>query len=371
MEREFGISSFIYILMLIWFVIGSLASAGKPRIFRDVHGLELPDASKYIKATLSLVFILGVIVCCTKPEYTPDNEIYRYWFEKKGYKDTIEPTFVLFTNILPSYEWLVAFYAILSVGINIIAIRYLSPNIWTSLLVWFSLWFVMHDMIQTRAAVACAICFGALIFMRKRRPLIYFSLITLAVLFHYSAILFYPIYFLNTNKPYKKLYYVIVIVSFILYYAGMALGYLIQYIPIPQIQVYANAYIDNEQYSFSGLGLTWFVRFIMALIMVIKSDTIVERYPYAIIMIKIYVFSLLAAVLFKDIPVMSGRVSEFLGVANVYAFAMFPLCFRKVRHMLNAVVVMLMVYLSIYSLDQITIKDNMERMEKDRKIITF
>lgn len=364
MEREFGISSFIYILMLIWFVIGSLASAGKPRIFRDVHGLELPDASNYIKATLSLVFILGVIICCAKPEFTPDNDQYRYWFEKKGYKDSVEPTFVLFAAILPSYEWLIALYAILSVGINIIAIRYLSPNIWTSLLIWFSLWFVMHDMIQIRAAVASATCFSALIFMQGRRPVWYFILITFAMMFHYSALLFYPIYFISINKSHRNLYYAIVIASFILYFAGVGLGHLISYVPIPQVQAYAEAYIENDHYFFNGLGITWFVRFAMALLMVVKSESILERYPYAVVMIKIYVISLLCSVLFMDVPVMSGRLSEFLGCANIFAFAMFPLCIPKMRHMLNIIVVILMCYLSVYSLDHITIKDNMDRIER-------
>lgn len=367
MQEEYGASFLIYALLLVWLAIGSLASMGRARKFVNRDGLQIAEASKWIKATMWVVFGLGVVICLLKPEFMPDYDNYERWYKWGDYKESMEVTFVFLRWATHSYIWLIAIYAILSVGIHILSIRLMGCNVWLSLLTFFSLWFVLHDMIQIRAAVASAICFLALLYHVGRKPIPYFALVTVGVLFHYSAVIFYPLYLLSPTKPQRWLFMAIIIISFVLYFMEIELGYIAGYIPIEQISHYAKAYASSHEHQYTEFGFTWLFRFAISVLMIYRIETIKEKYPYGVIAVKIYIISMLSYILFKDIPVMSGRISGFLGVANIFAFSMFPMSFPKLRHFLTIIIVVLMLYLTQSSIFMITQPNYIEQVNNNAR----
>lgn len=360
----YGVSFVLYMLLLIWFVAASLVVNGKARKFHTVRGYEIAETPKIVNYTLAAILVVSVIICLFKPEFIPDNRMYEYWFDKRSTtKDDIEPTFQLAITVLPNFLTLLGIFATLSVGFNLLAIRLISPNMWLSLLTYFSLWFVLHDMIQIRVAVAAAIALFSLVFLQSRKPLYFFLMMACAFMFHYSSVIFAVFYFFSTKRTYKYLYYAIILLSFVIFFSGAALGYIASYIPIDFVQAYVTAYADSTQHTMSGIGIVWIVRLLMGVVMIARIDTIRERFPYAVIVVKIYVISMLSFILFMDIPVMAARVSELLGVINIFAFAMFPLSFPKFRHVLSFMVVVILCYSSYNAINMMTIPRYIDRID--------
>lgn len=273
--------------------------------------------------------ILLVATCMLKPEEIADYEMYRYYYNALvsgvNPKSSLEPTYIWFSAICPTFEILIFFYAILAVGINLFVINRYSCNPFVSLLLYLSPYFVLHDMIQIRVAVSCALMLWAITYIPSKDWKRYLLIIAVAVLFHYSALFFVPFVLLSGKKINKILYSIIVVCLLVAAVVHISLGYLVQFIPIPALQAYYLSYAFTDTYTAQGVGVVIMGKCLMALWMIWKADRIQEVFPYAIISLKIFVISIGCYILLMDIPVMSGRLYEATAVIDVFALAMFPL----------------------------------------------
>lgn len=342
-----------FIIFALAFVItiplGSrkLAYANDEEDAMDYDALRGVNSSHRVAAYVAFAVLLCMMVlyCAYKPLYIADNAMYEYLYRLNGSRTIhkeLEVTFGIISRISPTFMILLAIYGLLSIGMHLYAILRNSPNIMLSTVIYMSLFFVLHDVIQIRAGVALAIMMFAIRYIYERKWQIYFPLVFLAILFHNSAVVFLPFYFMPHQNLNRYVWGGILMVALILGLLGYQIGSLSRFIPLGIIESYVESYMDNKEYAPSNTPsymrmVARALECIIGLVMIIRYKTIQEHYPYAVICIQMFVFSEIFYLLCGDIPVLQNRMGELFGTFNIFTLAMFPMVSHKHYYILMAV----------------------------------
>lgn len=331
-------SLYLYLFSFALIFVWGLSTGFRFRLASDYYGGHVQPVPRFTEFICWVLVILLVTACFVKPEEIADYAMYQHYYKaislSNDPKESLEPTYRWITWISPSFPILIFIYALLSVGLNVWVIQRYSCNIPVSLLLYLSPFFVLHDMIQIRVAVSCALILWAVTYIPNKDWKRYFALIFIACLFHISSIVFIPVFFLSGKRMFKAFYFAVIIALLIAALIHVSIGLLIKYIPIPAIQTYYMTYTLSVWNDAPGVGLVIFGKSIMALLMILNINTIQRAFPYAIISLKIFILSIACFILFTDIPVMAGRLFELTGIIDIYAMAMFPLISTKWKNVL-------------------------------------
>lgn len=236
----------------------------------------------------------------------------------------IEPTFLLISYltklIFNDFLFLIIFYALLGVLLKFIAIKHLTEFWLLSVLIYFSNFFIYHEMTQIRVGVASALILISLIPLFNRKFWIFCTIILVAFLFHYSAILALPLYLLNINRINIWFFAIIIPIAYLFYFFHIQITFLIGLIPIPEIQAKFQQYkiistISNTKINvFNYLQIS---RCLMAYVFLWKWELMKENNKFSPILIKIYILAISIVVLFTDIPTIGSRASELLMTVEI------------------------------------------------------
>lgn len=334
----------IYELLCLTAILGSLLNVGKFRTFRlNPNDMEIETfQSKSYPILFVVILTVCVFICVTRPESLPDYKNYREVFY--SVHDSFEISFTVIKRLAPDFGWLLAAYSLISVSVKLYVIRSMSANIWISLLVFFSVSFVLHDLIQIRAGVAGALCLLSVKYIVYREWKYYYVIILLAILFHNSAIIFVPLYFLNPTKINKALFVSLIPISIFLFITHNTVGHLFSSIPVSSIKVYAAMYLFSNEAQ-STIGPIWLMKSLIAVVCVMRINKLNGLYPYSVILLKIWILGLISFPLFMDLPIMSLRISELLNLTQILTFAMAPLCFKgRYRILISLLVIIIATY---------------------------
>ncbi len=349
---------FVYYIAFALIILLTIPLAGKRIVFAystepensysPLNGLK----SSYKKMVyISFILIFGILVaqCVGRDELMADYLMYKKIYESGGQINTkkgIEYTFYLITKISPEFWVLLIIYAILSCGLHLIGILKNSPNIWLSMILYVGYTFVLHDMIQIRCAVAAGIFLISIRYIQERRWVIYYLLIALAICFHYSAIVFLPLYFLPKKKMNRVFWITILALALLFSVFEIKLGNILRYIPLRIIDLYLKSYMGSREYSEASTGPMRIIMCILVMYMIMNIKKYQKVYPYATISVGIYTCSLLVYLLFGDIPVLQGRLGELLGVSGIFMWAMFPMVNKRHYYLLMLIPLIIALYTS-------------------------
>ena len=276
------------------------------------------------KVLILFFLILLSLIATFRPEDMADRSNYLLFWE--GWiGDMYEPGFVLMATLLKklstNFHVFLFASAALSIGLKLVAICRISPLIWGALLIYISNIFILHDMIQMRCAIASGLFLCALYYIRENKLKPFLLISFAALLFHYSAIIIFPLWFLNKEKPQKILFIGLIIGSYLVR-TTFSLGQSIQYIPIKEIQdrwmLYSNS-LDMAINIFNVLQLS---RVFLCIVLFLVIDKIYKKNNLAIILCKIYALSIAALVLLSDFPVLAFRISEFYQTIEIVLLPM-------------------------------------------------
>ena len=180
------------------------------------------------KKILYVLFGIAMIMIAGTREVgsTPDSETYEDMFYSG--EDSIsmlltEPSFGIITNILQSMSLginaLFFVYAILAVPIQLSALWRFSKIPLLMLTVYLSYYYMIHDMVQIRCAVASGLFLWAIYFYVERKPVLTLLFILIGIFFHFSAAAGLIIFFLGNGFPrwQRYLLYAIVPVGLVVY----------------------------------------------------------------------------------------------------------------------------------------------------------
>lgn len=315
----------IYTFLLLFIIIVSL-------IFLEEY---LGDYNKYAYWGLCIFLIL---FCAFRTiGVDPDSENYETIFKSNSNnpKLLVEASFMFLSEIIKNFtddvHYLFLFYAILGITIKFYALRQLSPWFFLPLVIYIGNYYVLHDFIQIRAAIASGMLLLAIKPLsegNKKRAVVYFLI---ANVFHYSSFAFYPILFFSNNLS-KIWKYILIgitpigVVMFLLHYD------FISALPIPYIQDKIEMYKAlTERGIFEELTLKnlfiW-IQYAIILYSLYFYDTILEKCPALPLLLKITAYSMVCFFALSSISVVAARLHELLGIVEL---ALFPCVCYTIR----------------------------------------
>ena len=252
----------------------------------------------------------------------------------------VEPTFVLLSSIVKHFfenkiVFLFVLYAFLGVTVKFCAIKQLSQFCYLSILIYFSNYFLLHEMTQIRAGVAA----GFLLFCIKpiydRNFFVFLFFLSLAFCFHYSSIVFLPFYFLSSKKINPFFYLAILFITYALHFLNIHFTSLFYLVPADNIQFKLEAnkkLVENSlEAGVNVFNTLQVMRILFCFFFLWKRDLIIEKNKYFFILLKIYFFALCAMVIFSDIPTFAVRTSELLAVVEIILFPMIIYTIRETK----------------------------------------
>jgi len=278
---------------------------------------------------LWVILVCAMLVCFAgfrAPEVSGDYINYIDFFKNiKGsaglnFIAFVEPSFVLFSFLLPSLRWVVLLYALLGVLFKVYGIKNLTPFAFLSFALWFSNYFLVQEMNQIRAGVAIGLLLLSIPYIVNRNLCHFSLLVALATMFHYSALVFFPLYFLNSKKI-PPFYFVFIPLAYLLHAGGIGFINILNHIPIAALHSKLEAY--NYLYSiglFTEISLyspVIMFRLIILYILLSKWKTLQTQNRYTVVLLKSAVLSIALLILFSGLPVFSIRISEIFASAEI------------------------------------------------------
>lgn len=261
-----------------------------------------------------------------------------YTYVEDGF--AVEPTFYLISYIIKNILFdniifLFLIYAILGVTLKMIAIKQLTELWFLSLLIYLSFFYVLQDMTQIRAGVATGmllLCIKPLFERNFKRFILY---ATIAVMFHYSAILILPLWFLRPVKINVILYGSLIPIAYCFHFLDISFSRLLPLIPVDAIQSKAQLYIDitkNMQSEGTNVfNIIQVLKCLLSFLFLWKINLITIHNKYAPLLLKIYILSAVFFLLFSDISGFGFRGSELLGIVEIILIPLIVYIFYPLR----------------------------------------
>jgi hypothetical protein len=290
-----------------------------------------PIRNKNLELLLLLFFALVLIAFAgLRPEgidrdYLNYKEIFLYLSENSTY--LVEYGFVLITKVIHlfsgSYFVLFFVFASFSVIVKTYSIYKLSDYVFISFLIYFSNTYILQEFTQIRAGLASGLVLLSIIPLQAKRHVQFFIIAAIAVLFHFSALVLFFIWFLNPEKINKYFWAAIIPLSYLILFIGLSPINLYKLIPIEAIQAKLDTYIllqevDSEE-KVNVLSTLVLLRTIMTMYLLWNSNKIQEINKYAILLIKIYITSIVVLIVASSTSAIALRLSEFFVVAEIVA----------------------------------------------------
>ncbi len=235
----------------------------------------------------------------------------------------IEPTFILISKIVNRLAdnslYLFVIYSLFGVILKFYAINRLTRYRLLSVLIYYSGFYLLYEMTQIRVGVAAGLLLLCIKPIKDKNIYSFMVLAIIAFLFHYSAIVIFPLYFLNGEKLNNKLYLLSIPAAYCIYYSNIQIFTFLDLIQMPLIQdkysIYREAAsLDNTINLFNYVLLS---RCMLAFLFLWKWKLLAKTNIYSVILIKIYLIAIFIYIAFADTPGISSRISELLMVVEI------------------------------------------------------
>ena len=284
-----------------------------------------------------LILALTALAAFRVESSVKDYELYVGAWNYATFKNTtIEASFLIIRNFLKDvlllkYQSLFIVYAILGVFSNIIGIKKLTTLFYLSLLFFVSNYYILHELTQMRAGVAAGFMLIAIKPLYDRNLKLFILFAAIATVFHYSAVIIFPLWFIGVKEIRQKWMYYLIPAGYLFYFIGFDL---VQKIPIEYFQIKLDTYreltrkgIDNNDKInvFNGLFL---LKIIVFYILLFSTNKIKDHSKYLFLLLKIEAISLFCFTFLAAIPALAYRVHEFLSIVEVILYPLIIYAFR-------------------------------------------
>jgi hypothetical protein len=225
-------------------------------------------------------------------------------------------------------------FAVLGVSLKFLAIKRLSKLPWLSVIVYLSMYFILHEMTQIRVGVAAGIFLLAIPDIYNRNFKKFITKALLASLFHYSAIIMVPLYFLNPRKI-SIIYLLLPITGLLFAYFNLSKMLLTNFVGIlPEflaykIRMYLSLLELGEHSKINILNFYYSSLLILLYFCLFCYITNKIKFTYDILFIKILSIMLFTFYFFSPLPVFAFRISEFFGVISIILLPNLVLYFKQ------------------------------------------
>jgi len=222
------------------------------------------------------------------------------------------------------------------------------------LVIYIPVYYELHDLVQIRAAAAATFLLSAVLFLSRQRTWVAAGFMVIAILFHYSSIVFLPFLFIG-NRRLNQIGRIILgctlLAFFALYLSGKDIFLLI---PSSYITGKVDAYQQSSEKGMWEMALLYknayyMVKFMLFFVCLFFYDYLVERNKTAPIFIHLLAASLLAPMLFSSIPVIASRLGDLFGIIDAIVFT-FVLYLVSPRFLARLCITIVGLYMLIYNM---------------------
>lgn len=240
-------------------------------------------------------------------------------------------------------------FALLGVGLKIMAIRKYSVIFFLSVMLYASNLFFIMEMTTIRAGVAAAIFLYGLQYLEKRQHWKFSLIILCCLFFHSSSIIYVLIWALVTVKTKLKYYYIILVVSIgLMIFKINILSLLLLDRVFPRVKIYFEVMEWQNEESINIFNF----RILFAIAMIICFITFYKKLKdkaHFDILFKIQLLSVSLFFAFSNLSqVFSLRTFEMLSVSQILLYPMLIYIFRPALKVWGWLIIILFSVLQIY-----------------------
>jgi hypothetical protein len=282
------------------------------------------------KLTLLLVVIFLIIIAGFRGNIDNDHLTYIRYYEliSSGHPFVFEPFFLLISYIvnftINNVLAVFVIFAIFGVSLKYIAIKKLS-NFWMcSILVYFSYFFLLHEMTQIRTSIASGILLLCIPFIYNKNLKGFLILVLLGSMSHYSLIAIVPMYYISTKKV-ENIFFFLIPITYIFFYLNINISSIISLMSSfyntggSRFEYYAMLAETNSIEVFSVLQL---IHITISYILLWKWKFLAKKNDYFIILLKFYIIGTSLFVALADIPALGIRFSELFHIVEIILIPM-------------------------------------------------
>lgn len=286
-----------------------------------------PDYSRPSITLLSLLFVsmLTIIIFRDIEMRDAANYITHFQFKFGGGGERFEPGYQLIRNLTRSisdnYQVLFGVVGAIALAIKFKAIESISPFVYGSLLVYLTNYFILHDMIQIRAGIVSGLFLFGVKFIAEQRLKPFLILTSIAICFHYSALILAPLWFVPQLKFNRVAWAAVIPFSYALALSGNTFGRLVSLIPVAQVQdlwaMYKYSAIDGVSEDVNIFNLVIIAKAVIAIYFVATLSEIECYFVHIRVWLSIFIVGIASFIIFSDVPVIAFRLSEMLTTVEI------------------------------------------------------
>jgi hypothetical protein len=272
----------------------------------------------FIATGIGLFFIAGF-----RGNIDRDHEGYieYYYLGSTFLGQFVEPSFIIISNFVRDYlnnvNYLFVIYALIAVAIKLYAIYKITTLRLLTLVVFFSLFFLLHEMTQIRVAVASGILLLCVHFLIKKNYISFFLASAVSIFFHFSSAVILILVFFKRDKL-QRFYSYLIPVAYVLAFAKIGLSKILPLLTIPVvlIQTKFGTYQDlgNDINLFNGLLL---FRIFFSYFLIRNHEILQQKNEHSILLIKAYVIGVFSYIAFSDVWGVASRLSELMQIGEI------------------------------------------------------
>ena len=312
-------------------------------------------------ALIFLFFILSFFAGLRAIDVSRDGLNYAYMFDSVSqYSDWFSSRNELMAVVIPVtlkkleiYSYISAFltFALIGVGLKLLAIKKYSPLPLLSVLLYYSNFFILHEMTQIRAGIATGILLLTIDDIYQKKFGKFLFKIFAASLFHFSSLAFLPIFFVNPKKINRLVYFIVLIVAILL---GLAKGInVFKLIPgLSNLNSKLAMYdaLQNQMVEVNLFNVTMLINIFAISLQLLFIKRVKSISKYSIIIIKIMFFGVVSLYVFSSIPVIAWRVSElFLTISFInLTYLYYIIRPRFISNTIVILIALLMIFLGLF-----------------------
>ncbi|CAL1520765.1 EpsG family protein [Chitinophaga sp. MM2321] len=321
--------------LLIFIVLG---------IFGILNLVWLPKEQAYLKdiGLISSFFILVLFAGLryqTGPDWKDYNDffsgiapLYDYGQTSIAIRDVLEPGFVflcsLFKAVINNNQFVFLGLAAVSLSFFFSRIKEYSAFPLISILC-FYIYGYSGNFSILRQVMAISIFFWAVKYIVNRNPFAYYGAVILAFLFHTSAIILLPLYFVINIRWSGKLIMFFFLIAIILYQfdiVSQLFSYLLS--SVGGLARYSD-YLTNQLLSKPKLlGTLFLERMLIFVLLFYKRNGFEKQYKYFNVFFNIYIIYILCYLVFSQVLVLL-RFIEYFTYASCILYPLLLLYFKE------------------------------------------
>ena len=298
-------------------------------------------SNHWLVCIIALILILNAGLRTSGADY----EHYLDMFKHPDYfSDGVEYSYVFLSKRMHTFTELLLLYAAIAVSVKIYVIQRnaLLPNL--SILIYYTHFYFLHEMVQSRAGVASGFMFLMLFFVIKKMHMSAFVCYLLSVFFHYSFFFSGFIFLLSTKKVYVKIYSLLFLIAILKYVLDISLIEILLGITSGPLNQRLGAYqFVSSQGAYSEIKIINTIFFVqifilcVVLIMIVKKRHLLSRFQIyfirrnkrlLILCTNIYFLGLIIYLFLAEIPAMAFRLSEICFAVEIFLIPYFYYLFK-------------------------------------------